>query len=79
MHLDLKPENFVLVKGCLKLIDLGISQRLPVDATHADLTFNMGSVIYISPEQLLCISGTDSNLSSPNKPKVDFIMPTHKC
>ncbi|VDK53425.1 unnamed protein product, partial [Dibothriocephalus latus] len=31
VHLDLKPENFVLVQGRLKLIDLGISQRLPMD------------------------------------------------
>uniref|UniRef100_A0A0X3P106 Dual specificity protein kinase TTK n=2 Tax=Schistocephalus solidus TaxID=70667 RepID=A0A0X3P106_SCHSO len=58
VHLDLKPENFVLVQGRLKLIDLGISQRLPLDCTHMDLERPMGSMAYMSPEQMLCISGS---------------------
>ncbi|CUT98900.1 dual specificity serine:threonine tyrosine [Echinococcus multilocularis] len=57
VHLDLKPENFVIVRGMLKLIDLGISQRLPVDCTHMDLHKPMGSIVYMSPEQLSCIVG----------------------
>ncbi|KAM7536609.1 hypothetical protein Aperf_G00000086702 [Anoplocephala perfoliata] len=55
IHLDLKPENFVIVNGMLKLIDLGISQRLPVDCTHMDLQRPMGSLIYMSPEQLASV------------------------
>lgn len=57
VHLDLKPENFVIVRGMLKLIDLGISQRLPVDCTHMDLHKPMGSIVHMSPEQLSCIVG----------------------
>ncbi|VDL19258.1 unnamed protein product [Hymenolepis diminuta] len=55
IHLDLKPENFVIVNGMLKLIDLGISQRLPVDCTHMDLQKPMGSLVYMSPEQLISV------------------------
>nr|CDS25252.1 dual specificity protein kinase Ttk [Hymenolepis microstoma] len=55
IHLDLKPENFVIVNGMLKLIDLGISQRLPMDCTHMDLQKPMGSLIYMSPEQLISV------------------------
>uniref|UniRef100_A0A5K3EZ80 Protein kinase domain-containing protein n=2 Tax=Mesocestoides corti TaxID=53468 RepID=A0A5K3EZ80_MESCO len=74
VHLDLKPENFVIVRGMLKLIDLGISQRLPVDCTHMDLQQPMGSIIYMSPEQLTCIaSGSSTHPASTrgdNEPKV---------
>lgn len=52
VHLDLKPQNFVLVKGRMKLIDLGISQRLPDEATRVNLSLNMGTLTYMSPEQL---------------------------
>ncbi|BHF74647.1 hypothetical protein SprV_0501773300 [Sparganum proliferum] len=63
VHLDLKPENFVLAQGRLKLIDLGISQRLPLDCTHMDLERPMGSMAYMSPEQMLCISGSTRSAS----------------
>lgn len=45
----------MIVNGMLKLIDLGISQRLPVDCTHMDLQRPMGSLIYMSPEQLASV------------------------
>ena len=73
MHLDLKPENFVIVRGMLKLIDLGISQRLPVDCTHMDLQKPMGSIVYMSPEQLNCIArGHLTNPSEDEEPKVRY-------
>uniref|UniRef100_A0A0R3X1E6 Protein kinase domain-containing protein n=1 Tax=Hydatigena taeniaeformis TaxID=6205 RepID=A0A0R3X1E6_HYDTA len=59
VHLDLKPENFVIVRGMLKLIDLGISQRLPADSTHMDLLKPMGSIVYMSPEQLASIASSN--------------------
>lgn len=45
----------MIVNGMLKLIDLGISQRLPVDCTHMDLQKPMGSLVYMSPEQLISV------------------------
>ncbi|VDK31987.1 unnamed protein product [Taenia asiatica] len=71
VHLDLKPENFVIVRGMLKLIDLGISQRLPADCTHMDLEKPMGSLIYMSPEQLNSIAGGNfANINDGNDAKV---------
>ncbi|KAL5970377.1 Dual specificity protein kinase TTK, partial [Taenia solium] len=71
VHLDLKPENFVIVRGMLKLIDLGISQRLPADCTHMDLEKPMGSLIYMSPEQLTSIAGGNfANIDDGNDAKV---------
>ncbi|KAF8570237.1 hypothetical protein P879_04732 [Paragonimus westermani] len=52
VHLDLKPQNFVLVRGKLKLIDLGISQRLPDDMTRVNPALQLGTLTYMSPEQL---------------------------
>ncbi|GAA47576.1 serine/threonine-protein kinase TTK/MPS1 [Clonorchis sinensis] len=52
VHLDLKPQNFVLVRGKLKLIDLGVSQRLPDDSTRVNPALQLGTLTYMSPEQL---------------------------
>ena len=53
IHLDLKPANFVLVKGIVKLIDFGISYNLPsCEATSLGMKNSAGTVNYMAPEQL---------------------------
>src|ERR1700712_1751762 len=54
VHSDLKPANFVLVLGRLKLIDFGIANAIQTDETvnvHRE-TMN-GTPNYMSPESLM--------------------------
>ncbi|KAF1975754.1 kinase-like protein [Bimuria novae-zelandiae CBS 107.79] len=53
VHSDLKPANFVLVQGALKLIDFGIANAIETDHTvnvHRDS--HVGTPNYMSPESL---------------------------
>ncbi|CBK21435.2 uncharacterized protein [Blastocystis hominis] len=53
IHSDLKPGNFLFVKGQLKLIDFGIAKSMPPEATSVLRDSLMGTLSYISPEVLL--------------------------
>ncbi|GKT83844.1 LOW QUALITY PROTEIN: serine threonine-protein kinase MPS1 [Colletotrichum tofieldiae] len=54
VHSDLKPANFVLVKGRLKLIDFGIANAIQTDVTTNVYRESMaGTVNYMSPESLM--------------------------
>lgn len=62
VHSDLKPHNFVLVQGRLKLIDFGIANAIQTDETvnvHRDT--QIGTPNYMSPESLM-----DSNAKPPD-------------
>ena len=50
--MDLKPANFLLVKGRLKLIDFGIASSMPGDKTSIYLEATSGTLNYTSPETL---------------------------
>lgn len=52
IHSDLKPANFLFVKGNLKLIDFGIARTVAAEATSVLRESQMGSVNYIAPEAL---------------------------
>jgi len=52
IHKDLKPQNFLLVKGKLKLIDFGISERISADVTSMVINQPEGTPNYIAPELL---------------------------
>lgn len=52
VHCDLKPANFLMVKGNLKLIDFGISKAIMNDTTNIVRENQVGTVNYMSPEAL---------------------------
>jgi serine/threonine-protein kinase TTK/MPS1 len=61
VHSDLKPANFLLVKGRLKLIDFGIANAIDIDNTvnvHRDS--HVGTPNYMSPESLQDSSATEA-------------------
>ncbi|POR35916.1 Serine/threonine-protein kinase MPS1 [Tolypocladium paradoxum] len=63
VHSDLKPANFVLVKGMLKLIDFGIANPLPDDTVNIYQDHLAGTPNYMAPETLMAPS-TGRQMSS---------------
>ncbi len=54
VHSDLKPANFVLVQGRLKLIDFGIANAIQTDMTvNVHRETQVGTPSYMSPESLM--------------------------
>ncbi len=54
VHSDLKPANFVLVRGRLKLIDFGIANAIQTDETvNVHRETQVGTPSYMSPESLM--------------------------
>jgi serine/threonine-protein kinase TTK/MPS1 len=54
VHSDLKPANFLLVKGRLKLIDFGIANAIQDDTVNVYRENQIGTPNYMSPESLIC-------------------------
>ncbi|CAO2834690.1 unnamed protein product [Amaranthus hypochondriacus] len=54
VHSDLKPANFLLVKGSLKLIDFGIAKAILSDTTNIQRDAQVGTLSYMSPEAFMC-------------------------
>mmetsp|Transcript_3140 Transcript_3140/g.5838 ORF Transcript_3140/g.5838 Transcript_3140/m.5838 type:complete len:891 (+) Transcript_3140:102-2774(+) len=54
IHGDLKPANFLFVKGVLKLIDFGIAKAIQTDdTTNIHRESQVGTLNYMSPESIL--------------------------
>lgn len=53
VHSDLKPANFMLVRGELKLIDFGIAKAIQNDTTSIVKENQTGTMNYMSPEAFL--------------------------
>jgi hypothetical protein len=50
VHSDLKPGNFVLVGGKLKVIDFGIAKSISNDTTNISRDASVGTLSYMAPE-----------------------------
>jgi serine/threonine-protein kinase TTK/MPS1 len=72
VHSDLKPHNFVLVKGQLKLIDFGIANAIQTDETvNVHRETQIGTPNYMSPESLMDSNAKpDSRGRLSNEPKL---------
>lgn len=73
VHSDLKPANFVLVAGSLKLIDFGIANAIETDHTvnvHRDS--HVGTPNYMSPESLEDSTGGARGLLSNGSGQKDM-------
>lgn len=55
IHSDLKPANFLLVRGRLKLIDFGIASSIQGDMTSVYKDVFCGTLNYMSPEAVKCV------------------------
>lgn len=54
VHGDLKPANFLFVKGALKLIDFGIAKAIQTDdTTNIYRDSGVGTLNYMSPEAIM--------------------------
>ena len=52
VHADLKPANFVIAQGQVKIIDFGIAKACSTNTTAIHRENITGTVKYMSPEAL---------------------------
>ncbi|GMM36013.1 serine/threonine/tyrosine protein kinase [Saccharomycopsis crataegensis] len=60
VHSDLKPANFLFVKGTLKLIDFGISNVVPDHTVNIYRDSQIGTPNYMAPEALVAASNNNN-------------------
>ena len=67
VHSDLKPANFLFVRGALKLIDFGIAKAIQNDTTNIHREHQVGTVNYMSPEAIVDTNSYSSSGSSTDR------------
>ena len=74
IHKDLKPANFMLVAGTLKLIDFGIASSIQSDKTSITIDNQVGTFNYMSPESIQDLNGPQFDRQGNRKPcvKISF-------
>lgn len=65
IHSDLKPANFIVAGGVVKLIDFGIAKAIQSDRTSVTCDQIVGTFSYMSPEAINDLNGGVDN-STPN-------------
>ena len=63
VHSDLKPDNFIMMQGRLKLIDFGIANAIQDDTVNVHREQQVGTPNYMSPETLV-----DTNVHNGKRP-----------
>ena len=67
VHSDLKPANFVMMQGRLKLIDFGIANAIQDDTVNVHREQQIGTPNYMAPETLRDANAKGGRSSSPHK------------
>jgi len=78
VHGDLKPANFVFVRGRLKLIDFGIAKSFSSDTTNIYRESQIGTINYMAPEAIApaCCDEDSSFSSAANTNKMRLGRPS---
>ncbi|XP_030054929.1 dual specificity protein kinase TTK [Microcaecilia unicolor] len=63
VHSDLKPANFLIVDGMLKLIDFGIANQMQPDVTSIVKDSPFGTLNFMAPEAIKVISSHEESRS----------------
>lgn len=71
VHSDLKPANFLFLKGILKIIDFGIANAVPDHTANIYRESQIGTPNYMAPEALVEVSQTFPGLPMPDNSSVN--------
>ncbi|TKY88004.1 hypothetical protein EX895_003100 [Sporisorium graminicola] len=68
VHADLKPANFLMVDNRIKLIDFGISKKIPKGTVHISRDVIIGTPNYMAPEAIKIARAKGRRVYKAGKP-----------